>query len=111
MSQANGSGSFRFVLSLKLPENLLCFQAIHGRLNRRVGWSAFFGKGFLNLTDGGSALTPQRLHDLKFELRQFGFSHFVLYYACVLPYYYNSCCQVFFYGQTSVLDWDKSRLT
>src|SRR2546430_10236416 len=30
--------------------------------------SVFFGECFLNLADGGLALRPQCLHDLKFEL-------------------------------------------
>jgi hypothetical protein len=46
----------------------LCLQPINGCLNRRVGWPTFFGKRFLNFPNGSLALTPQRIHDLKFEL-------------------------------------------
>src|SRR5208337_3037203 len=50
-------------------QGLLPFQTINGSLDGRVGWSVPLGKCFLNFANGGLAPSPQRLHDLKFELR------------------------------------------
>ena len=66
-----GDRSFENVKVTHLPDathSILRFQAINGCLDRCLGRSAFFGESLLNLADGGLALTPQHLHDLKLEL-------------------------------------------
>src|SRR5208283_731919 len=79
---------------LDATNGLFPFQAINRGLDGGVSWSAFFGESFLDLADGGLALTPKSLHDLKFELCQFWFGHFRLYYKYMTHYYICMCCQV-----------------
>src|SRR6266481_1046352 len=70
--------------------SFLPFQAINGCLDRGIGWPVFFGKSFLNFANGGIAASPQRLHNLQLQLRQFRFGHVLLYYMRMSRYYYNS---------------------
>jgi hypothetical protein len=53
----------------------------------------------VNVANGGLALSPESLHDLQFQLGQFGFGHAVYYYRCVLLYYIHMYGQVFSCGQ------------
>src|SRR6266404_7020479 len=87
---------------LDAAHGLLCFQSVNGCLNRRIGWPAFFGKRLLNLPDGNLSLTPQRVHDLKFELCQFGFRHFLHLLHTYVMLLHEYVCQGFSSGRSSV---------
>ena len=54
---------------LDAAERLFTFQPVDGGLNRRIRGSVRFGKRLLDLSNGRRASGPERLHDLKFQLR------------------------------------------
>src|ERR1035438_6672908 len=68
--------------------DLLCFHTVGRGLDRPVTRPDLFGKGLLNLTDGRLTARPKRIHDLKFEFRQFRSGHLPSN-MCVS--FYNTC--------------------
>jgi hypothetical protein len=53
----------------------LFFEAIDNGLHRRIRQSFMFGKRLQQFANGRRAFAPQRLHNAKFEFRQFGQRH------------------------------------
>src|ERR1700681_1350963 len=60
---------------LDAAERPFCFQSIDGGLDRRVGRSFLDREGFLDFSNRGCSMNPERIHDPKLQLGQSGQWH------------------------------------